>query len=276
MRLQLRPTVPGTTLQAIRNDCAALQVSLRQAATEGPLDWYINPGNWGDSLIREGTARYLRHLGITATPVEWIGAGRGRTLLFGGGGRWCSVFGCALRDVLIAQKHYQRIIILPSTVDLDVSPCDPAKVQFFVRDRRSADVVARHSCCVCHLCPDLAFWADVPLQPAGVGTLYSLRRGPGRHPDAVSVRGSVDLSLAGDHYSPLEPLLMFLRPFAGIVTDRLHIAIPAAMLGKQTVCLEGDYFKLQGAYEGHLGWFRNVEFWTWDKLSHDRLTLTPT
>lgn len=262
---------PGTAaaLREIRTQFEALESVIRASADAGPLDWFINPGNWGDSLIREGTQQFLRRIGVNATPVAGVGHGNGNGLLFGGGGRCCRTFPTALPDLVNAQRRYQRVIVLPSSIELDVSPCDPDRVTFFVRERHSSQIVARCGHCP-RVCPDLAFWVDVPPQPRGHGTLYSLRRGPGRHSDAVGVRGSVDLSLAGDHHSPLPPLLAALRPFARVVTDRLHIAIPSAMLGKRTICLEGDYFKLRGAYEAHLRLFANVEFWTWDRFRKER------
>lgn len=51
-----------------------------------------------------------------------------------------------------------------------------------------------------------------------------------------------------------------LRDSAAVVTDRLHVAIPAALLGKPVYLVDGGYHKLRGVYEHSLASLRNATF----------------
>jgi pyruvyl transferase EpsO len=144
---------------------------------------YGDHGNVGDSAIWLGQLSYLRSRGIRVLPAsagieglaprERARALRGCTILLGGGGdfgdlwegphglreevlEWC-------RDSRIVQLpqsiHFQRRATLGRTRDLLERH---GNVTLLVRDRRSL-ALARHEFDVpAELCPDMAFFLDVP------------------------------------------------------------------------------------------------------------------
>lgn len=247
-------------VSSIRAEFGPLVDCLRDAAS-GPLDWWPNTGNWGDGLIRYGTIEFFRHHEIPFRQVSDSRSPESQTLLYGGGGAWCRTFPTAKERVAEALSRYERIIVLPSTIDLDVSGLDPGRVTIFSRDDQSS---FRHE--VHAVVPDLAFWIDVEPHPEGAGTLACLTKAKGRNRIGHQVPGSIDLSRAGDHLSPPEPFFAALRPCERIITDRLHVAIAGAMLGKRVDLLEGDYWKCRAVYETSLHRFPRVKMRHWNEL----------
>jgi len=51
-----------------------------------------------------------------------------------------------------------------------------------------------------------------------------------------------------------------LAGFDHVVTDRLHTAVGAALLGKRVTMVEGSYYKLGGVYEQSLSDNPNVTY----------------
>ncbi|HEY0248644.1 MAG TPA: polysaccharide pyruvyl transferase family protein [Gryllotalpicola sp.] len=68
---------------------------------------------------------------------------------------------------------------------------------------------------------------------------------------------AVDLSAV--QYATYREYLATLRRADAVVTNRLHVALPAAILGKRVVLVEAGYHKLQGVYEQSLSALPNVE-----------------
>jgi hypothetical protein len=68
---------------------------------------------------------------------------------------------------------------------------------------------------------------------------------------------SVDLSAV--QYATYDEYRRVLRSADAVVTDRLHVGLPAAILGKRVVLVEAGYHKLQGVYERSLAGLPNVQ-----------------
>jgi hypothetical protein len=74
---------------------------------------------------------------------------------------------------------------------------------------------------------------------------------------ALPRRRDVDLSAV--QYATFDEYRAALRNADAVVTDRLHVGLPAAILGKRVVLVEAGYHKLQGVYEHSLAELPNVE-----------------
>ncbi|GAA4166183.1 hypothetical protein GCM10022286_30440 [Gryllotalpicola daejeonensis] len=68
-----------------------------------------------------------------------------------------------------------------------------------------------------------------------------------------------DVDLSAVQYATYDEYRRVLRNADAVVTDRLHVGLPAAILGKRVVLVEAGYHKLQGVYERSLAELPNVE-----------------
>ena len=68
-----------------------------------------------------------------------------------------------------------------------------------------------------------------------------------------------DVDLSAVQYATFGEYRRALRTADVVVTDRLHVGLPAAILGKRVVLVEAGYHKLQGVYEQSLEPLPNVE-----------------
>jgi exopolysaccharide biosynthesis predicted pyruvyltransferase EpsI len=67
-----------------------------------------------------------------------------------------------------------------------------------------------------------------------------------KHPD------NVDISAHGSTGTPIEGFLRHLDQFEHVVTDRLHAAIGAALLGKRVSIVTGSYFKIRAIFKSSI------------------------
>jgi exopolysaccharide biosynthesis predicted pyruvyltransferase EpsI len=240
-----------------------------------------NPGNVGDGLIALGSYTLFDELGtkpriidVTKTdPFEGI-----ETVLYGGGSAWIEglhPFGYKLMMPFV--KAGGRLTILPqSTLGYEDFFADHAdQIDIFVREKYSYQrlVDQRKTKDIVHLCHDLAFAVDVgtlvgDIGKIGHGTLKCFRSDE----ESLSPYGysdSVDLPMLrnGKFWTSRLRCEEILRPIAQIFclyetieTDRLHMCILAAMLGRKVRFHSNIYYKNLGVYEYSLSAFPNVEF----------------
>lgn len=81
--------------------------------------------------------------------------------------------------------------------------------------------------------------------------------------EGVPVVGSsradyVDIS--SPEYATFEEYLQYMARASVVVTDRLHVGLPSAILGKNVILVEAGYHKLGGVYEQSLREMPNVAF----------------
>jgi CDP-glycerol glycerophosphotransferase len=237
--------------------------------------YFPNSGNWGDSLIRGGAISFFQRYEIPFTVVykkqfkkkkKWrIFSSKKRDLLnalsrkhsvaiYGGGGAWCTS-GAGGRDVVqVLSRHFERVIVLPTTFELPgVGDC----VTYFCRDRfESQKYIAQST-----FCHDMAFQLEPPtLEPTeDIGLFF--RTDKESHYRKGGTSGNFDLSRMGDELSDVALFFVEVGRFRDIVTDRLHVAIAAALLGRPTYLLRGAYWKNASVYRSSLQeHFPNVRF----------------
>jgi len=172
-----------------------------------------------------------------------------------------------LLQPLRALPRDQRIIVLPNSIDGKVAR-ELAKfpnLHLHCRGRRSLAIARRHGIS-CELTHDVAFSIDyTPWKREGKGVLRCFRldrESATNHRPADNRDLSLDAVEAFTPENCTEVADRFIRAiadYAEVETDRLHVGIVAAMLGKKVRLYTGVDHKVREVYEFSLAGFPNVE-----------------
>ncbi len=244
---------------------------LREIVQSRPILFFINPGNWGDSLIREGSEQFLRHYGFAYRAVhfsdfirrridldqEIAASGPDPVMVYCGNGRFTNHYKPPEKIAELTRK-FSRSVILPSTFAMDVRAAGFAPdTVFFVRDKAESAKWMPDAA----FCHDMAFFLEPDEVESGQGDAWFLRDDRERPEGTPLHRNNVDLSRRGHAQSPVGPLFRRLASFRTIHTNRLHVGIAAALLNKDVRLYANDYFKIRAIYEASLQpYFANVRF----------------
>ena len=190
-------------------------------------------GNLGDRLILEGTRALLSDRFFREIPLEELGQSEGEVALIVGGGAFSAAYHEWARWALqLAETRFARVIVLPSTFDVSVPEVrvvlETTHALLFARERQSFEAI--RELCDARLACDTAFHYDfAPHRRDGSGVLNAFRTDR-EAPEAFPLPpGNEDISLiAGD----LEEWLGAIVARATVRTNRAHVMIAAAMLGK--------------------------------------------
>ena len=71
---------------------------------------------------------------------------------------------------------------------------------------------------------------------------------------------TVQLDISSNRYASFAHYAHAIRSAAIVVTDRLHVGLPAAILGREVVLVEAGYHKIRGVYEQSLSQLPHVTF----------------
>jgi len=243
-------------------------------SVRGSRVWILpNPGNCGDGLIWLGLLELCRQFDVDVVEVQHPYPVRGETLLVPAAGNLGAPYH-GIPDLLRPYlDSFARVVILPCSVDLSEPSVErflrelPAHVTVFARERYSLAQLrfAVADASRVHLDGDLAFEYDfAPWKAEGSGVLHAFRTDDeslGRPLPADNIDVST-FGSAGDG----ELLPRLLRHVEEVHTDRAHVAICAAMLGKTTHVYPGSYHKVRGIYEYSLAGRENVRFHGFDEI----------
>jgi GT2 family glycosyltransferase len=237
---------------------AALEASRRRlleaVGDAADLTFVRGAGNLGDELIYAGTRRVLEGLPWREIGLDELPMAHGHTALLAGGGAWCRSYHELMPQVLPqAELRFERVIVLPSSFDLEVHEVREAlarsKALVFARERESYRQV--REVCDAELAHDCAFFFDYsPFRGRGRGELLAMRSD--REAAGPEPEGNVDISR---HCSSLDQWLWTVARHATVITDRAHVMIAAALLGKRVEWSPSNYHKLEGLAEYALGDF---------------------
>lgn len=232
-------------------------------------------GNLGDQLIWAGARRLLA--GRIDREVDLFEAARlrGRTAVLSGGGAWCRPFHEILPRLLpVLEDRFERMVIFPSSFDLEVDEVRDAlsrtRAKVFARENVSYRQI--EGVCDADLALDTAFFFDPsPYRAAGPGrgVLNAFRT------DAESGRrfalpdDNDDISLTQDS---LDAWLWTIARHAVVRTDRAHVMVAAALLGKTVEYRASSYHKLPALAEYALDVFPVVRL---EEPEGGRATLVP-
>lgn len=235
-----------------------------------------SPGNWGDALINAGTLQFLDFIGCNfeqrsrAELVSEIGQlAPDETLealiIVGGGGGWCETWFSTRDFVASISTRVMSVLVLPTTYALDKLPSTATNVVYFSRDLN----MSSNNLPQAEFCHDMAFFLEAEIQPEdhSLQRLVALRVDRERSPMAKSFEFSVDLSLLGDAFSSVDPLLQIINRFEHVVSDRLHIAIAGCLLDKEVTLLPGNYNKSEQVFTASIAdTFPRARFQSWESF----------
>ena len=226
-----------------------------------------NEGNCGDGLIAMGFRRLAREYSVSHTILLHPRPASGRILLVLGCGNLSRAFHHQVPRIRRYAPEFNETFLLPCSIDpaapavAEMLETLPSSVTIFCREHSSAEKIAPivSGKNAVHLEHDLAFAVDYePWQQRGAGQLNAFRTDL-ESCDHPLPPNNLDVSLWGGANDGA----LLLRTVAGyrcVHTDRAHVAICAAMLGKETHVYPNNYHKVRGIFEFSLRARPNVTF----------------
>ncbi|GAA3541903.1 hypothetical protein AFL01nite_25540 [Aeromicrobium flavum] len=249
---------------------------VRDRVGDGTFHFYPSPGNWGDSLINRGSREFFQHLGLTCTEHERSDLDTldpettaGTTAVVGGGGGWNRNWISTVAFTERVASMYRDVVVLPSSYDLDLLP-ETGLENAVLFSRAELSGTEKASGSPLRFCHDMAFFCELPEAPDRTlpYPLIALRRDKERHHLAVDPDRNFDISLLGTAHTDAGGFFDIVGRFEELYTDRLHVAIAGAMLGKSVFLLEGNYGKSEGVFRGSLAaHYPNVQLLDWDEFA---------
>lgn len=213
------------------------------------VTFLLLPGNHGDELIRAGTRQLLAPVYYREIPIGRLNSVTGHTALISGSGGWCRAYhGVTLNYLPKVEHRFERVVILPSTFDTSVEQVrrtlGQTKAFVFARERVSFEQI--RELCEADLAHDCAFYFDfTPYHREGRGTLNAFRT------DNESIGHDIpadnnDISV---NCQSLDEWIWTIARYALIRTDRAHVMIAGARLGKSIEYGASNYHKVNAIAE---------------------------
>jgi hypothetical protein len=234
-------------------------------------------GNCSDGLIALGLRALLERYDVRFSELRHPLPATGRILLVPAGGNLCSTNSGTIDLLSPYVDAFDRVYLLPCSIETAAANVAeflrglPAHVEIFCRERYSyAQARLLVSPDRVYLDRDLAFFYDYePWKMPGAGRLNAFRT------DRESIgrtlpKDNLDIpALGSQRDGKLLPTLI--RHYAIVHTDRAHVAICAAMLGKETHMYPNGYHKVRGIYEQALADMPNVHFHSASELAMETI-----
>lgn len=229
---------------------------------------WVPTGNKGDGLIYLGGKTLFNKYNIKYKEVLSIKDIKSKYLFIYGGGGFNKVFHSNHDRILPYINNFEEIYILPTSFDCEYASVAnfikvlPENVLVFARELYSHAQVKElmtypQNLRIDH---DLAFFVDYSKlkKAGGKGTLISLRTDGEKVKTWKWQKVAVDIAL-GPHFKYME-MIDTINKYNRIVTDRAHVSISSAMLGKEVHILPNNYHKVRGIYEYSMKNKPNVTF----------------
>ncbi|MFA5956322.1 polysaccharide pyruvyl transferase family protein [Hyphomicrobium sp.] len=254
-----------------------------------------NEGNAGDCLIFASTLKAMAGASINFEIADDGADFKNRTVFLGGGGNLVGVYRGMRQTIEACRSEAARVILLPHTIRGNRELIESLDSRFTVccREWRSFEYVRKLNPDLdCHIGHDMAFHCDVEeflcdpecnevgpsllndgLVRSGT-TLERLSELPvvrfmRKDREARSSRTASDLDVSGA-FGPVADVdtsklaaWCFLKTISAakrVITDRLHVAIACALLGKNCELLDNSYNKNREVYAYSLHRFGNISF----------------
>lgn len=260
---------PASTQHEIRKSFDDLATRLKAACAGRSVVFLQNDGNFGDALIRYGTVRFFEDIGVR--PKEYDMAYRAAKIkvllhgalararddtvfIYSGSGAWANACPLGWKNVSRQVRINPRLIVLPSTFE---AHAPPETVMAFARDQDESLARAPHTT----FCHDMALYLatidrervlpDRTAPQHGLGLMFR-QDNEARDHGLADLPGNHDISAAGNHRDDPRNLLRYIDNYEAVLTDRLHVAIGATILGKQIYLLPGNYFKIKSIYRSSI------------------------
>lgn len=229
----------------------------------------VNTGNWGDALIHAGQAQFLQDIGIEPWRFSIFTLKKmnryklmllskvlcPRAIVTGNGA--FQPFYERPRELIDVTRSFSRVLIMPSSFPI-VPNFDPNRTIFWRRD----EVDSQANLPDAPFCHDMAFYLNPrprkPIKRIGVFFREDIEQGAYNVPE-----GNIDLSGQGTHETDHEHFLDRIGECEVIFTDRLHVGIGAALLGREVHLFGSRTNKIRSIFETSLKpFYQNVFFQT--------------
>ncbi|NRA39222.1 MAG: hypothetical protein HRU15_13840 [Planctomycetes bacterium] len=251
----------------MRDEFKSLEEAIKDKCGRSKIYYLPNNGNWGDALIRHGTLKFFDDINLNYKELDVDGCkklkkrnrtplfSKRNTLIYGGGGAWCKLWDFSKRITKL-QKRFNHVIVLPSTYEL---PYSIPNTSFFRRDMFESKENMPNA----PFCHDMAFYIGKHffqnIDSHGKGYFF---RSDKESANRIKIPScNVDISAKGNHLSDVSPFFEEINRYAVIHTDRLHVAIAACLLEKETHVYPGSYFKNLALYKSSMaGHYENIFF----------------
>jgi hypothetical protein len=264
--------VPEAGRITLRQPFDQLARTITQRAYGRRVYFMRGDGNYGDGLIRHAAELFLADVGITPALLDMsrrtdkLAAiaraladpyGRRALFVFNGGGGWAEHCSTALRDVARQLRVTADVVVLPSTIE--VMPLDRLPT-IFRRDQAESRLTMPAS----PFCHDMAFYlALLPMHRWYGGDLAIDRRtgvffrqdNESRVEGGADLPQNLDLSRQGNHLSDIGWFLREIARCEHVITDRLHVAVAGALLGRRVSLAHSSTFKIRAVYEASIAPF---------------------
>lgn len=241
--------------------CWEYMANIIKQKSGGDIVYFIPAaGNYGDALINIGSRQFFDFFKIEYSELsrksmlegKFVGTDFSRLLVLGGGGAYCRNFSSTH---MLVKKLYEykaeNIVVLPSTYDLP--EIGAGEVQYFSRDKFNSQTRIEGSV----FCHDMALFIDLEFEGPELANriwrLYAMRADREGHSYNELFESNFDVSRVGDaSYTNPVPFFQLISNFKEVVTDRMHVAIAASMMGLRCKLLRGNYFKSQDVFMSSL------------------------
>lgn len=203
-------------------------------------------GNAGDELIWAGTRELLRGHVYREIGIDQLASASGELAVLSGGGAWSRRYNEMMPEALaIAELRFERVIVLPSTFEVSEdrvrAALERTNATVFAREAESFDQI--RGLCRAKLAHDCAFFADYSAYDSpGEGELNAFREDGERLGSRAIPPDNVDISSTAES---LEDWLRVIERHEVVNTDRAHVMIAAAMMGKRVGYAPSSYFKVE-------------------------------
>jgi exopolysaccharide biosynthesis predicted pyruvyltransferase EpsI len=253
--------------------------TIRQSARGEPVAFISVPGNLGDALILQGALdlleandigyevvssrrvlefmrifspqKYLLHEFVGRSRMTFIRdyvrlpsvAKKSRVALICGGGAWGNIYSQGRSIAMTCTRFFDEVIVLPSTFETEVVE-PPKGMTLFARDK----TVSLQRAPGARFCHDTAFYLSPPMREPSRDVGWHFRTDAESSGRFALPADNRDISLLGDEHGDIDIMIDEVGKSASIVTDRLHVAIAATLLGRDVSLFSSSYFKIPEIY----------------------------
>lgn len=282
LRRKVKFTFNSKNFMPFQTDNTVLLKELKKLKN---ITYIPNPGNLGDCLIAKATYDFFAQNNIS---YQLYKGGQPETIVYGGGGIWVKdLYLKSFSKILKLMQKAQKIVILPSSVydcPFLVNILDQRFV-VFCREKQTFDyLTAQKTGAKIILDHDMAFRMTAqtfqtpltvtPEQKLLLAKMYPVLKRINSKVQFLrkdveksnSYESHYDLSSAfGSRKMPYQDvcfattlMLAAVDLFNTVITDRLHVGIAAALMGKEVYLLDNSYKKVSGVYARSLSQYGNI------------------
>jgi exopolysaccharide biosynthesis predicted pyruvyltransferase EpsI len=216
------------------------------ATLEGARDitFFRASGNIGDDLIYAGTRKLLSAVAYQEMSIYEAESAHGHTAVVSGGGDWSASYHDVVAHRLpLIESRFEHVVVLPSSFDTSVDiirkTLSETKALVFARERVSYSAIK--DLCNAGLAHDCAYFFDFqPYMRQGGGLLIALRTDKeSTFPKLPQENNDISLTC-----ETLDEWLWTIARHEAIITDRAHVMIAGALLGKHVEYFASNYRKV--------------------------------